>query len=158
MGSSHLDLYQHLSVVEEILLVEVLHVDFVAEIEKVDDDPNTNEDNECEFPGFHRTARTTGMSGEERSDEEDGPLYKMDALTSEADALTSSLFKLSGNSASSEEDVNETPIMRKIAEREGKVKEVARVVGKGKQGARGKIADQKDENVKQSKKTRGILL
>ena len=53
MGSSHLDLYQHLSVVEEILLVEVLHVDFVAEIEKVDDNPNTNEDVKCEFPGFH---------------------------------------------------------------------------------------------------------
>ena len=129
--------------------------DFVAEIEKVDDDPNTDEDDECEFPGFHRTARTTGMSGEERSGEEDGPLYKMDALTSEADALTSSPFKPSGNSTSSEEDVDETPIVRKIAERKGKAKEVARVVGKGEQGARGKIADQK---VKQSKKTRGILL
>ena len=129
--------------------------DFIAKIEKVDDDPNTNEDNECEFPGFHQTAHTTGMSGEERGDEEDGPLYKMDALTSEADALTSSPFKLSGNSTSSEEDVNETPIARKIAERKGKAKEVARVVGKGKQGVRGKIADQK---VKQSKKTREILL
>ena len=129
--------------------------DFVAEIEKVDDDPNTDEDDECEFPGFHRTARTTGVSGEERSGEEDGPLYKMDALTSEADALTSSPFKPSGNSASSEEDVNETPIARKIAERKGKAKEVVRVVGKGEQGARGKIANQK---VKQSKKTRGILL
>ena len=95
------------------------------------------------------------MSGEERSDEEDGPLYKMDALTSEADALTSSPFKPSGNSTSSEEDINETLIARKIAERKGKVKEVVRVVGKGKQGARGKIADQK---VKQSKKTKGILL
>ena len=95
------------------------------------------------------------MSGEERSGEEDGPLYKMDALTSEANALTSSPFKLSGNSASSGEDVNETLIARKIAERKGKAKEVVRVVGKGEQGARGKIADQK---VKQSKKTRGILL
>ena len=95
------------------------------------------------------------MSGEERSGEEDGPLYKMDALTSEANALTSSPFRPSGNSASSEEDVNETLIVRKIAERKGKAKEVARVVGKGEQGARGKIADQK---VKQSKKTRGILL
>ena len=46
--------------------------DFVAEIEKVDDNPDTNEDDKCEFPGFHRTARTTGMSSEERSDEEDG--------------------------------------------------------------------------------------
>ena len=129
--------------------------DFVAEIEKVDDDPNTDEDDECEFPGFHQTAHTTGMSGEERSGEKGGPLYKMDALTSKANALTSSPFKPSGNSASSEEDVNETPIARKIAERKGKAKEVARVVGKGEQGARGKIADQK---VKQSKKTRGILL
>ena len=129
--------------------------DFVAEIEKVDDDPNTDEDHECELPGFHRTACTTGMSGEERSGEEDGPLYKMDALTSKANALTSSPFKPSGNSASSEEDVNETPIARKIAERKGKAKEVVRVVGKGEQGARGKIADQK---VKHSKKTRGILL
>ena len=98
------------------------------------------------------------MSSEERSDEENRPLYKMDALTSEADALMSSPFKLSGNSISSEEDINETPIVRKMAERKGKAKEVVRVVGKGKQGARGKIADQKDENVKQSKKTRGILL
>ena len=95
------------------------------------------------------------MRGEERSDEEDGPLYKMDALTSEVNALTSSPFKPSGNSASSEEDINETLILREIAERKGKVKEVVRVVGKGKQGSRGKIADQK---VKQSKKTRGILL
>ena len=95
------------------------------------------------------------MSSEERSDEEDGPLYKMDALTSEANSLTSSPFKLSGNSALSEEDVNKTLIARKIAERKGKAKEVARVVGKGKQGVRRKIADQK---VKQSKKTRGILL
>ena len=98
------------------------------------------------------------MSGEERSDEESGPLYKMDALTSEADALMSSPFKPSGNSALSEEDVDETSITRKIAERKEKAKEVARVVGKGKQVVRGKIADQKDENVKQSKKTRGILL
>ena len=94
------------------------------------------------------------MRGEERSDEEDGPLYKMDALTSEVNALTSSPFKPSGNSASSE-DINETLILREIAERKGKVKEVVRVVGKGKQGSRGKIADQK---VKQSKKSRGILL
>ena len=85
-------------------------------------------------------------------------MRKMDALTSEANALMSSPFKLSGNSTLSEEDINETLITRKIAEREGKAKEVARVVGKGKQGARRKIADQKDENVKQSKKTRGILL
>ena len=95
------------------------------------------------------------MRGEERSDEEDGPLYKMDALTSEVNALTSSTFKPSGNSASSEEDINDTLILREIAERKGKAKEVVRVVGKGKQGSRGKIADQK---VKQSKKTRGILL
>ena len=27
--------------------------DFIAEIEKADDDPNTDEDNKCEFPGFH---------------------------------------------------------------------------------------------------------
>ena len=27
--------------------------DNIAEIEKVDVDPDTNEDNECEFPGFH---------------------------------------------------------------------------------------------------------
>ena len=54
------------------------------------------------------------------SDEEDGQLYKMVALTSKADALTSSPFKPSGNSASSEEDINETPIVRKIAERKGK--------------------------------------
>ena len=27
--------------------------DFVAEIEKVDDNPNTDEDDKCEFPGFH---------------------------------------------------------------------------------------------------------
>ena len=77
------------------------------------------------------------MSGEERSGEEDGPLYKMDALTSKANALTSSPFKPSGNSASSEEDVNETPIARKIAERKGKAKEVARVVGKGEGSGKG---------------------
>ena len=27
--------------------------DFVAEMGRVDDDPNTDENDECEFPGFH---------------------------------------------------------------------------------------------------------
>ena len=27
--------------------------DFIAKIEKADDDPNTDEDDKCEFPGFH---------------------------------------------------------------------------------------------------------
>ena len=49
--------------------------------------------------------------------------------------------------------------MRKIAERKGKVKEVVRVVGKEEEGAREKItADQKNENVRQSKKTRRVLI
>ena len=71
----------------------------------------------------------------------------------------SSQFKPSGSHASSEENVDETPIMRKIAERKGKVKEVERVVGKEEEGAREKItADQKNENVRQSKKTRRVLI
>ena len=27
--------------------------DFIAKTEKADDDPNTDEDDKCEFPGFH---------------------------------------------------------------------------------------------------------
>ena len=27
--------------------------DFIAEIEKVDDNPDTDDDDKCEFPGFH---------------------------------------------------------------------------------------------------------
>ena len=63
------------------------------------------------------------MSGEERSDKETRPLYKMDDLTSKANALTSSPFKPSGNSASNE-DINET------LQSQGKAKEVVRAVGK----------------------------
>ena len=51
--------------------------------------------------------------------------------------------------------------MRKIAKSKEKVKEVTRVVEKGKQEERRKMAaesDPKNKNVKQSKKTRGVLL
>ena len=130
--------------------------EFVAEVEKVDDDPNTDEDAKYVFCGFHRTAGTTGTS-----DEKSGSLYRMDALTSEADALMSFPFKPSVNSASSDKDVDETLIMKKIAERKGKVKEATWVEVKGKQGARGNITaelDQKDKKERQGKKTRGVLL
>ena len=95
------------------------------------------------FCGFCRTAGTTGTS-----DEESGPLYRMDALTLEANALMSSPFKPSVNSASSEEDVDETLIVKKIAEKKGKVKEVTWVEVKGKQDVRGKITDESDKGQK----------
>ena len=127
--------------------------EFLTEVEKVGD-PNTDEDDKYVFHGFCRTAGTTGMSDEERS-----PLYRMDASASEANALMSSPFKLSVNSASSEEDVDETPITKKIAERKGKVKEVTQVEVKGKQSVGGTAeSGQKDKKERWGKKTRGVFL
>ena len=77
--------------------------------------------------------------GEEGEEEDDsGPLYRMEALMSETDTLMNSPSKASDNfllstSKSDEddlEDLEETPISRKITAK-GKAKEVVRVVGKG---------------------------
>ena len=76
--------------------------------------------------------------GGEESEEESGPLYRMDALTSEADILISSPSGKSDHyiTQSEEEeeptsdDTEETPIVRKIIVMKGKGKEVM-MVAKG---------------------------
>ena len=121
--------------------------DFVAEIAAVSEDPNTDEDDRFEFHGFHRPMCTTrskeeedGMGEEGMEEDDSGPLYRMEALTSEADALMSSPSKALNNFllSTSEggeddlEDLEETPIARKITVKgKAKAKEVVQVVGKG---------------------------
>ena len=119
--------------------------DFAAEIAAISEDPNTDEDDGFEFHGFRRPVHTARSeeeedgTGEEGGEEDDsGPLYRMEGLTSEADTLMNSPSKASDNfllSASKGdeddlEDLEETPIARKITAK-GKAKEVVRVVGKG---------------------------
>ena len=83
---------------------------FVAEIATIDEDPDTTEDNGCVFPGFFQPAHTA------RSEEDGGPLYRMEVLTSEADALMSSPSKVSDNFLPSankdDEDLEETLITK----------------------------------------------
>ena len=100
--------------------------------------------------------------GEEGKEDDSGPLYRMEALTLEADALMNSPSKASDNflpsmSKGNEEDLEdleETPIARKItAKGKAKAKEVVWVVGKGRYG---KTKDAKETSVE--KKTKGALL
>ena len=99
--------------------------------------------------------------GEEGEEEDDsGPLYRMEALTSEADALMNSPSKaldnfLPSTSKGNEDDLEnleETPIARKItAKGKAKAKEVVQVVGKGRY--------RKDaKEMTMEKKTKGALL
>ena len=57
--------------------------DFNAEIAALGDGKD-NEEDRCVFPGYCSPVKTTW------SKEEDGPLYRMEALTSEVEALMSS--------------------------------------------------------------------
>ena len=119
-------------------------MDFIAEVAELDD-PDPEEDDGCKFPGFQRIE----VRSENKDDEdEDGPLYNMDVLTSEADDLMSSAFKPYHYPEQSEEDIEEdieeTPITRKIQKR--KI-----VGGKGK----GKMREVKGDK---KRKTKGILL
>ena len=138
--------------------------DFAAEIAAICEDPDTDVDDRFEFHGFHRPVCTTRGEEEEEDKEEDdsGPLYRMEALTLEADALMSSPSKASDNFLPSTskgdedglEDLEKTPIARKITVK-GKVKakEVMQVVGKGRYG---KTKDAKEMTVE--KKTKKALL
>ena len=134
--------------------------DFAAEIAAISKDPNTDEDDGFEFHGFCRLVRTT--RSEEEEEDDSCPLYRMEALTSEADALMNSPSKASDNFLPSTskgdeddlEDLEETQIARKItAKGKAKAKEVVQVVGKGRYG---KTKDAKETTVE--KKTKGALL
>ena len=139
--------------------------EFAAEISPLDDDCDTNEDNACEFPRFHRlvhTARSEEGTEERKKEEEDyddGSLYRMEALTSEVDALLSSSFKASDNflPSPSEDNVEVTPIARKIAIKvkvRAKVRKEVQVVGEGRQ-----VKTAKDpKKMLVEKKTKGVLL
>ena len=119
-------------------------------------DHDDSED-ECEFPGFCRLAHTAGNINKEE-EEEDGPLYNMEALMSELDTMMSSPSKVSNNFQPSEDkdnledDLEETPTTRKITVR-AKGKEM-KVTGKGRQVKTDK--DPKEMTVE--KKTKGALL
>ena len=91
----------------------------------------------------------------EEDEDEDGPLYNMDALTSEADDLMSSVFKPYHYPKQSEEDVEEdieeTPITRKISK--GKT-----VGGKGKGKMREVKGETREVKGDKKRKTKGLLL
>ena len=128
--------------------------DFAAEIAAI----SSGSEDECEFYGFCRSAHAAknieeeGKEGKE-SEEEDGPLYRMEALTSEADALMTfpskslDAFLLSEEPSEDldnpEDDHKDTPITRKVA-----VKGKGKVVEKGRQVKTGKDL----------RKTKGALL
>ena len=143
--------------------------DFAAEIAAICEDPDTDVDDRFEFHGFHRPVRITrseeeedGMGEEAEEEDDSGSLYRMEALTSEVDTLMSSPSKASDNfllcmSEGDEddlEDLEETPIARKITVKgKVKVKEVVQVVGKG------RYRKTKDANkTTVEKKTKGTLL
>ena len=98
--------------------------------------------------------------GEEGKEEDDsGPLYRMDALTLEADTLMSSPSKAADNfllsvSEGDKDDLEETPIARKITVK-GKVKE-KKVVWVVRKGRYGKTKNAKEMTME--KKTKGALL
>ena len=143
--------------------------DFVAKIAAISEDPNTDKDDRFEFCGFCRLVHTArseeeeedGMGEEGKEDDDSGPLYRMEALTSEVDTLMNSPaaldnFLLSASKGDEDdlEDLEETPIARKItAKGKAKAKEVVWVVGKGRYG---KTKDTKEMTVE--KKTKGALL
>ena len=142
--------------------------DFPAEIAAISKDPDTDVDVRFEFHGFCRPVCTTrsededGMGEEGEEDDDSGPLYRMEALTSEVDTLMSSPSKALDNFLPSMrkgdeddlEDLEETPIARKITVKgKVKVKEVVQVVGKGRYG---KTKDAKEMTME--KKTKGALL
>ena len=113
--------------------------DFAAEIAAMSPDL----EDECEFCGFCRSAHASRNIEESEGEEEDGPLYRMDVLTSEVDTLMSSPSKALDYILPSEDDHEDTPITRKVA-----VKGKGKVVEKGRQGRQGKDL----------RKTKGVLL
>ena len=114
--------------------------DFATEIAAMSPDL----EDECEFCGFFRlTHAARNIEEREEGEEEDGPLYRIDVLTSGVDALMSSPSKALDNFLPSEDDHEDTPITRKVA-----VKGKGKVMEKGRQG----------RQVKDLRKTKGVLL
>ena len=114
--------------------------DFATEIAAMSPDS----EDECEFCGFRRSTHAArNIEESKEGEEEDGPLYRMDALTSEVDALMSSPSKALDYILPSEDDHEDTPIARKVA-----VKGKGKVMEKGSQGSQGKDL----------RKTKGALL
>ena len=128
--------------------------DFAAEIAAI----LLGLEDECEFCGFRQlahAAKNTEEEGKEgkESEEADGPLYRMEVLTSEVDTLMTSPSKSldaflpseepSEDSDDHEDDHEDTLIARKVV-----VKGKGKVVEKGRQVKTGKDL----------RKTRGALL
>ena len=85
--------------------------DFVAEMVEIDDNLDPDEGGTL-WPGFRRPVKV--MSTRDRDDEE-GDLFKMDALTSEADTILMSPSKKSDefimpSEEEESEDIEETPV------------------------------------------------
>ena len=128
--------------------------DFAAEIAAISDHGSDSVD-ECEFCEFCKSVHAAmnieegEVEGEvegKEGKEEDGPLYRMEVLTSEADVLMSSPSKAMDNFLPSEEDHEDNLIARKVA-----VKGKGEVMGKGRQVKRGK-------DLIMERKTKGALL
>ena len=130
--------------------------DFAAKIAVISDHGSDLVD-EHEFCGFCISVHTAtnieeGKVEGKEGKEENGSLYRMEALTSEADTLMSSPSKVADNFVPSEgEDDHEdnhkdTPIARTVM-----VKGKGKVMGEGRQVTRGK-------NLIVERKTKGVLL
>ena len=121
--------------------------DFATEIAALGD--GEDDEDECVFPGYCRPMQTTW------SKEEDGPLYRMEVLTSEVEALMSTPSKASKKFLLSEDDTEETLIARRIMV---KAKAKKGVGGRGRQGVEVKIIIGDPKATVQRKKTKGMLL
>ena len=109
--------------------------DFLAEINEISEGNESNDEGRALWPGFQQCTKDVEMEMEpEQDDEENGPLYNMDVLTSEPDIFMSSPSGKSDDfvlpseeeerSVSDSEDVEETPVVRKreVMKGKGKVK------------------------------------
>ena len=100
--------------------------------------------------------------GGEESEEESGPLYRMDTLTSEADIFISSpsgkpdhyIMQSEEEEEPTSDDAEETPIMRKIIVMKGKGKE-EKTAAKGRMKA---TLEPHDQTAVKWKQTKGFLL
>ena len=141
--------------------------DFVAEMVEIDDDSDPDEGGTL-WPGFWWPVKVMSMQD---CDDEEGDLFKMDALTSEADAILMSFPSKKSDefvmlSEEDLEDIEETPVAWRVVAKlnklvaKGKGKQVAKVMKEGKAVAvKLEPTDKmsvpgKDKN----KKTKGVLL
>ena len=133
----------------------------------IDEDSGPDEEDGTLWRGFRQHAQGVRMGEkmepeEEESEEESGPLYRMDTLTSEANMFISSpsgkwddyLMHSEKEEESTSDDAEETPIVRKIVVMKGKEGKV-KTAGKGKSKV---TLESHDQTAVKRKQTKGMLL